>query len=475
MATMQIDSGLTEDTLTRAPQAPRIALITSYNGGNLGDAAIQDSLISNLRSRVPGITFLGITLNCENFVRQHGADAFPLLASMYSTQHESRMDLPSMEDRPIRKDETESRKRPRARIRQVVRGIPGFLGLVKTLRNQGIRVQREILHSWNGYRLLRRQDLLLFSGGGQLDEEYGGAWRLPFAQFKWALLARLAGLRCAMVSIGTGSIKQFGSRGFISLTLRMCCYRSFREAKSRAVASALFSRVANDSVVPDLALSMPDSEIPRSSGAIRRRAGQRPIVALSPICYAKPGHWPTPNRKLYDRYLQEMAQVLSSLVRKDYFVVLVCSSLGDDESVIPDLLERLPEDMRAALELSVCRPEVHTWRELVAVLRETDFLVASRLHGTILGFVTGLPVVAISFNPKVDWVMEDLKQTEYLLQFRDFTGVDVLSALSQLSGCKNRIVREIAEYRHFVLNSSESSRQYDRLCDLALEHLRSRR
>ena len=56
--------------------------MTPYNGGNLGDAAIQDSMIANLRRRMPGAQFFGITLNCDNFLKQHGVGAFPLLASM---------------------------------------------------------------------------------------------------------------------------------------------------------------------------------------------------------------------------------------------------------------------------------------------------------------------------------------------------------------------------------------------------------
>ena len=74
-------------------------------------------------------------------------------------------------------------------------------------------------------------------------------------------------------------------------------------------------------------------------------------------------------------------------------------------------------------------PPIKTWRDLVAVLREADYLIASRLHGTIL-FVSKTPVVAISFIWKVDWVMEDLKQSEYLLHITDFTAAEVLRTSS---------------------------------------------
>src|SRR5277367_2607889 len=59
----------------------RIALPTPYDGGNLGDAAIQDAMIENIRRRLPGVWLSGISLSCENFLNRHGGDAFPLCAT----------------------------------------------------------------------------------------------------------------------------------------------------------------------------------------------------------------------------------------------------------------------------------------------------------------------------------------------------------------------------------------------------------
>ena len=38
-------------------------------------------------------------------------------------------------------------------------------------------------------------------------------------------------------------------------------------------------------------------------------------------------------------------------------------------------------------------------------------------------------------NEKVDWVMENLHQTDYPLQTCDFTAEDVINALNRLKGC----------------------------------------
>jgi polysaccharide pyruvyl transferase WcaK-like protein len=453
---------------------PRIALLTPYDGGNLGDAAIQDSMIANLCERMPGLQLLGITLGCDNFLKRHGQEAFPLLSASFSYELQGRA-----ETRP---DQTESESHPTASNRSVERGlrnlirralskVPGLMPVLKKARAVIDAASRQILHSVEGYRVLRKQDLLIISGGGQLDDEWGGAWVHPFALCKWTLLARLAGVPCVMASVGVGKISSRASRRFISLALRMCRYRSYRETKTRAIAVSLLPRAANDSVVPDLAFSMPDSELPLPGADIRSKACGRTVIAISPIAFGKPGNWPTPDRALHDRYVQQMARLLSCLARRGYFVVILYSSLGDDESVIPEIMGHLGEEIKHHVAGQIHFPAIKGWKDLVTALLDVDYLVASRLHSTILGFVSRTPVVAISFDPKVDWVMEDLDQTDYLLQIRDFASEDVLSALDRMKVRRDAVIERITSYRQSIL--SASARQYDSLTRLALEHHQS--
>ncbi len=453
---------------------PRIALLTPYTGGNLGDAAIQDSMIANLRQRLPSAQFLGITLDCENFMKQHGAAAFPLLASAthYSnSSRESRAEPSNRQSRFIPGANYPARKRWSDRVKRALRGVPGLLPLLKGARARIAMILREIFHSLEGYRVLRTQDLLVISGGGQLDEEWGGAWKFPFALCKWALLARLARVPCAMASVGACKIKSPVSRIFLSMTLRLSRYRSYRETKTRTIAASLLPRAAHDAVVPDIAFSLPDSELPSPVGRIRTMAGGRPVIALSPIAYGKPGSWPISNPALHSRYVQQLALVLSCLSRQGYFLIVVCSSLGDDEGVIPDLLGCLDDEMKQSLDGQIHFPTIKTWRDFVAVLRDADYLIASRLHGTILGFMTQTPVVAVSFDPKVDWVMEDLHQSDYLLRIRDFTAEQVVNAVDRIKVRQDAVVEQIASYRRGIL--SASAVQYDTLARLVLAHRQS--
>lgn len=473
MATLETPRCRTEASTGSQIPGPRVALLTPYSGGNLGDAAIQDSMILNLRVRLPNVCFLGITLNCENFLNQHGVSAFPMLASLLTQRGQAEQDDNDGEkySGPVLGKSQAART---GLLRGLVRRIPGIRPIFRSLRSGLNTLRREKAHWVEGYRVLRTQDILLLSGGGQLDEEYGGAWRLPYTYFKWTLIARLARVPCAMVSVGAGKIESLGSRLFISSALRMCCYRSFRESRSKATAVRLYRGAKKDEVIPDLAFSLPECAIPAPAGTIRSMARGRAVIALSPIAYAKPVNWPTSDRDIYRNYIRQLARVMSRLSEEDCFLVVVCSSLGDDESVIPDILAQLDSSARDRLDEQTYYPSVKSWREFVAVLQEVDCLIASRLHGTILSFVSQTPAVAISFDPKVDWVMEDLDQSNYLLHIRNFTAEDVLSALQRMKEERGEALLQICSFRRGVLAGSESARQFDFLAELALSQYRSR-
>ncbi len=456
---------------------PRIVLLTPYGGGNLGDASIQDAIIANLRLRLPNAQFSGITKSCDNFLDQHGVGAFPIQATVVRGYALTPGRLAEQRRREKESQACEPcRKRRGAWVGGLERALKSMPVIWRCLKI-GAAIPQEIRHCIGGYRFLCKQDLLIVSGGGQLSEQCGGAWGHPFALFKWAVLARVARVPYVVASVGygvervgVGKVDLTASRVFLAAALRMARYRSYRDKSTREFATNLLRRAAEDTVVPDMAFSLLPSQLPPPA-SIRGIAQGRTVVAISPIAFAKPGRWPSENAALHDRYLREMAQILSQLLRRDYFLVIVYSSLFDDESIIPELLARLEDESKHRLADQLHIPTIDTWRDLVATLSDVDLLIASRLHSTILGFVSARPTIAISFDPKVDWLMEGLNQTEYLLQFRDFTSKDVIRALDRLQVRRDVVLHQIASYRRRIL--PVSAEQYDTLAELAIASARS--
>ena len=124
---------------------------------------------------------------------------------------------------------------------------------LKSIHSVAVSPWREFRHCFKGYQFLRTQDLLIVSGGGQLDEEWAapGAIHMRYSNgLCW--LNRTSAL--CIASVGACKLTSSLSRLFLSAALRMARYRSFRDKHSRELAAALLQSAANDPVVPDLAL-----------------------------------------------------------------------------------------------------------------------------------------------------------------------------------------------------------------------------
>lgn len=445
---------------------PRIALLTPYSGNNLGDAVIQDAMIANIRLRVPGVQFSGITLNCENFVERHGIGAFPLIATnkpfygMSRAKAEDSIRGQSTDGDPVRKGPG---KWPQ-RVKGVLKSVPGLSLCLRITHLFMAVILRELRHAVEGYRFLRTQNMLVVSGGGQLDDEWGGAWGLPFTLFKWAVLGRIARVPYVVVGVGAGKVTAITSRFFLATALRAAQYRSYRDKNSRRIAAGILPHAATDAVVPDLAFSLPPSELPPPAG-IRFMARGRTIVAVSPMAYAKPGSWPYADEALYERYLQQMVEVVLQLLERQFFLVVVWSALSDQGTAVQDLLGLISPESMKRFAGQVYVPTITKWKDLVALLLDVDFLVATRLHSVILGLVACKPTVAISFDPKVDWVMEDLGLTEHLLQIRTFKAEDVIENIERAAPRRREITQQIVMYSQRTL--SASAHQYAALAELA--------
>lgn len=448
------------------PREYRVALLTPYDGGNLGDASIQDAMIENLRRRLPGVVLSGISLSSADFLKQHGVESFPLCETdrPFYRLVRSSTQPPSQQQTPIQPPSQQAV--PIRLAKKALRRVP-FLKAGRRIFRTGAK---EVRHWIAGYKFLRTQDLLIVSGGGQLDEEWGGPWGHPFALFKWALLARIARVPYVMASVGVCKIHSTSSRFLISSALRLARYRSYRDKNSRDLAVNLVRSVSADPVVPDLAFGLSPSET-RPSTSVRLLAADRTIIAISPIAFSKPHNWPQSDIRLYRRYLDQLVAAVSILLERGYFLVLVSSSRGDDESVIPEILEHLNGPAKERIDKQVYIPRIASWRDFVNVVREADFLIASRLHSTILGFISHRPTVAISFDPKVDWVMQDLGQTEFLLHIRDFVSQDLIKAFDLLQLSRAAVTEKLVTYQS--QNATTLARQYDWLAQVAMGAHRS--
>ena len=314
-------------------------------------------------------------------------------------------------------------------------------------------IRTESTHIARASTSLRDVDFLIFSGGGQLDDYWGGAWGHPYALLKWAVLARLRGARPIFLSVGFGTLDSRLSRLFTRAALSLAKYRSYRDAGSRdLMRGAGFRR--NDPVYPDLAYSYPLERL-------RFRDDRRSptcVIGLCPFSYCDPRVWPRKDAAAYAAYLQNLLSIVRSLIARGWRVSLFASG-GSDRLAIADLWELLARELSPDALTSVDRHEVNSVDGFLEQAARVDVVVASRLHGIILAQLAETPTIALSYDRKVDVQMEAVGQGEFRLAIDEFKLGDFESCLDRLLANREVIRSQIRA--SFSESRAQLEAQYD--------------
>jgi polysaccharide pyruvyl transferase WcaK-like protein len=383
----------------------KIGLLGPYGFGNLGDAAIQQSMIENLRRRNPEVDLYGLSQNPKDTQERHNIPAFPIV--------------------PV---ETQ------ARIPRPIDDIRILRFLWRLVR----RIPLEIISVISGFSFLKDFDALIISGGGQLDDYWGGAFSHPYTLLKWGVLARLRDVKFMVVSVGAGPLSSKLSKIFTRFTLSLACYRSYRDEDSKVFLEKIgFSM--DDPVFPDLAFSLPDIDSNRAD-YLESGVG---VVGIGPMSYFHPDLWPEKDMNIYTTYLSKLVDFAAWLIQKNYKVMLFPGVSGTDDYTIAHFMELLKKRYPKISGECFSVPSIKTVNELTQRMADAEIIVASRFHGILTALLMNRPVLALSYHRKDDVLMQNFKQDRYCLSIDDFS-LDQLKVLFQsIVDEKHVIKREI--------------------------------
>lgn len=377
----------------------RIGLISPYSGGNLGNAAIISAAIANIRKRIPGVGIIGITLNPDDTRRRHGIEAFPLAG--VSRPHYGLFSSGNSKSGQLRT--------PRiAQIKQWLKKIPVLRSLLTTIRVCSM----ELVHIVAAARVVRKLDLAIVPGGGALDEFWGGPWGHPWTLFKWTVLTRVHGVPFLFVSVGKCSLERPLSRFFVRIALRLAKYRSYRDCDSKMAVQNLID-APNDPVYPDLAFSFPCPAVRTSYPNDSKDC--RLVVGVSPIAYCDPRVWPLKDEQRYSAYVRHLAEMVKWLLKERYGVLFFTTD-GPDAAAVEDVQAMISGHAMDADAIQILPGSAdQSPDDLLKEISKADLIIASRLHGVILSHLNITPVLALSFDPKVDAHMNAVRQKNYCL------------------------------------------------------------
>ena len=138
-----------------------------------------------------------------------------------------------------------------------------------------------------------------------------------------------------------------------------------------------------------------DTKVPEISGSVA-------ISVYDPFA----PHRETPEQISID-YRDTIVKTVCDLASNGKKVTLLgfCTFEGDG-NFIDDVLNRLPENVRGAVD--VVNYSFETKDNIINSLLSAEYIIGTRLHSVILGFVFGKKVLPIAYNQKINYILSDI-------------------------------------------------------------------
>lgn len=383
-----------------------------FGFGNLGDAAIQQAMLQHLYQFFPDADVFGFSLNPEDTEKRHGIKCYPI-GRVASYGWAGR----------------EGAARPWENAQKIA----------ERLRNHSNKLLRYFSHLFFGPLLeiisiikakkwLNGMDLFIVSGGGQLDDYWGGPWHHPYSLLLWAVLSKLNGTKFAIVSVGAGPLNSKISQWFDRIALRLADYRSYRDLESRTFIKSIGFDSTKDPVYPDLAQSLLVEQYQKQP-IDKRFAG---VVGIGPMAYFDPRVWPEKDSQVYLGYLDKLSDFACWLLSHQFAIRLFPGEVVHDFPVIQEFIELLKKKYPKLQDGQLIFEPVETADQLMTQMAQTDVVIASRFHGVLLSQLLLKPVLALSYHQKIDTLMENAGEKDYCLNIKDFDPENTIAKFKHL-------------------------------------------
>jgi len=233
---------------------------------------------------------------------------------------------------------------------------------------------------------------LLISGGGSLLQDVTSE-RSLYYYLSIMMLAKKLGTPVMLYAQGIGPVRGKLARGVMRYIGNMVDLITVRDEGSQEELRRLEVTKPPIHVTADpvLAMHQVDKQVGRS---ILRKAG---IVGATPLIGISVREW-----KDWGHYKQVLAQVADQLALEfGAKIVFLPMQWPEDVAVSKKIASRTQQ---GAIVLS----EEYTTSELLSLVGNFDMLIGIRLHALIFAAVMHVPMVGISYDPKIERFLETL-------------------------------------------------------------------
>lgn len=265
--------------------------------------------------------------------------------------------------------------------------------LAAHLRRYNLSIYKLLLSKYNADTLneYAMSDYIISSGGTYLIESYGIT-----PQYLDYRISLILGKKLVQYTQSMGPFTNKQTQDRLRWVFNRCNTILLRDQKSADnILSLGLNNTAIVHVVPDAAFALGDIDriMERKNDAMDKHGNV--AVSVREWLYCADGN-------TMPKYLKSIAEASMRLIEMGYRVHFFSTCQGieeytDDNKVVKKILALIPDSYHSKINI------YNTYLDLpqiLELLREMDFIVATRLHMSILALISGTPVYPIAYEFK---------------------------------------------------------------------------
>ncbi len=157
-------------------------------------------------------------------------------------------------------------------------------------------------------------------------------------------------------------------------------------------------------------------------------------------------------RARLDRFVDEAAGIINSLIKKGYNIVLLDFEPKIDTRINEMIQSRVPDKDRIRLISSL----VYSPAEMKSVMSCLELLITSRVHPIIFSLEYNIPIIGIYHGGKLINIFKELGMDEYLIRYNEaHLDVNLNERIALVSKNKNKIKGILKEKYQELLKKNQ--------------------
>lgn len=239
-------------------------------------------------------------------------------------------------------------------------------------------------------KAIRVCDLVVIGGGNMIFD------RTRFSESYYKVdsiidIAKQYKKKVFVTSIGIGPFVTNKQIEYMKQTLQKADYVTVRDHKSYSYVIDLKNKVYL-SVDPVFVMGENDDTF--------KVRNNKKVAAISVIDLRLNGC----NSREYEEYINKMRMLINSLIEKDYKIILYSTDFLDYTAV-----DYLAKGLSADSKIEY----IHNEDELLKIYSNCDLVIGTRMHSLIIAIAQNIPVIGLSWQPKVKNMFKMVDLEEY--------------------------------------------------------------